>query len=283
MNAIIGFLNYTLSQIFQFLMTPLAQWPLMALLLVSVITGIILAVMFRFTSNQRALGQAADKSRGELLAINLFQDELGGVFRSLGRLLKHSAARIGYSIPPVLVIIVPLLLLLFQLASWYEWRPLPANESAIVEMQINRNAWQAGQHATLVPHPGWVVEAGPLRDVGQLAVYWRIRPRSGDSVPVAEQMEFEVAGQAVSKRLAVAGPGPPMFPVNPVRSDLWWEQFLYPLEPGLAGDGPVQRISVHYPGGSTPLFGWDLPWWLTFLIVSMLAAFAVKPWVGVKF
>lgn len=271
-----------MTRIFEVLMVPVASWPLLALIVISAITGIVMAIVFRFTSNQAAIGRAADGSRAELLAINLFQDELSGVFRSLGRLFLHAFARIGHSLPPVVVIIIPLILLFTQLASWYEWQPLVPEESVVVALEIASNQWQQGQNAQLKSFDG-IVEAGPMRDVGRLTVFWRIRPTAPKTGVRVEQLQFEVAGELVEKRLAVSGTGQSFVPINPKRSVTWMEQVLYPIESGLSSEGPVRGIVIPYPKRETPVFGWDIPWWLTFLIVSMLAAIAVKPLVGVKF
>ncbi len=284
-NGIIEILNLTLARIFEILMTPVARWPLVALIIWSAVTGIVLAVAFRFTSNQRAIGRAADGSRAELLAINLFQDDLAGVFRSLGGLLKHVVVRIGYSVPPVIVIIVPLVLLLSQLALWYQQGPLTPGESAVVQMQISRDHWQSAQHAQLVSPAGVTVEAGPLRDVGQLVLFWRIKPDAASDTGIrVQQLQWDVGGDIVEKRLVTSSGSRQLCPVNAHRAGPeWWDQILYPGEPGLPRGGPVLGIEVQYPDRVTPVFGWDVPWWITFLIVSMLSAFAVKPLVGVKF
>ena len=271
-----------MTRIFEVLMAPVASWPLVALIVWSAITGIVMAIVFRFTSNQKAIGRAADRSRAELLAINLFQDDLGGVFRSLGRLFLHAFARIGHSLPPVAVIIIPLALLFSQLASWYEWRPLDEGEPAIVELEIAREHWQQGQNAQLKPFDG-IVEAGPMRDVGKLTVFWRIRPSESKANLPADLLQFDVEGEQVEKRLAVSNSGQLFLPVNPHRSVNLLDQIMYPIEAGLSQAGPVRGIVIHYPKRETLIFGWNIPWWLTFLIVSMTAAIAVKPVVGVKF
>jgi hypothetical protein len=282
LNEIIGILNQAMTRLFEVMMVPVASWPLVALIVCSAITGIVMAVVFRFTSNQKAIGRAADGSRAELLAINLFQDDLGGVFRSLGRLFRHVFARIGHSLPPVVVIIIPLVLLFSQLASWYEWRPLVAEQPVVVELEIASNHWKEGQNAQLKSFDG-TVEAGPMRDVGKFTVFWRLRPAASKSGIGVDQLQFDVAGEIVEKRLAVSSTGRDFIPVGPYRSVNLLTQILYPIEPGLSQTGPVKGIVIHYPGRETLIFGWNIPWWLTFLVVSMVAAIAVKPLVGVKF
>ncbi|RMF78994.1 MAG: hypothetical protein D6744_09540 [Planctomycetota bacterium] len=62
------------------------------------------------------------------------------------------------------------------------------------------------------------------------------------------------------------------------------EQLLYPAEPAFAADSPIQRIEIcGVQPLSTPLFGWDINWVITFLIASIVAALIAKPWIGVQF
>ena len=63
----------------------------------------------------------------------------------------------------------------------------------------------------------------------------------------------------------------------------FWDRLLHPGEPGFDADDPLQGITVHYTRRATPLLGFDVPWWLTFVLVSMLAAVAARPLVKVSF
>ena len=278
-------LNHILSRTCELCLAPVSQWPLGALLLCSVLVGIVMAILFRITSNQRAIGRAADGCRAEVLAIKLFQDDLFGIFRSCGRLLKHTGARLAHSLPPMFVMIIPLVFLLSQLAMWYERSPLKTGESVVVQLEMASDQWQRVQHAELKSPIGATVEAGPLRDVSLHAIFWRIRQKEPlESGQYTQQLQWEVANETVEKRLTASDGSEQLRPVNARRAGPGWlDQILHPGEPGLPGGGPVRGIVVHYPHRETPLFGWAVPWWLTFLIVSMVSAIAVKPIVGVRF
>lgn len=279
------FLNYSLSRTSELLLGPVAQCPAGALVLCSALAGIVMAIMFRFTSNQQAIRRAADGCRAEVLAIKLFQDDLVGVFRSCGRLLRHSGARIGHSTPPMLVMVVPLVFLFSQLALWYERSPLVTGDSVVVQLQIAGDHWQQAQHAQLKLPVGTSLEAGPLRDVGQHALFWRIRQNEPlESGVKSQPLQWTVNNETVEKRLTTSDGSQRLRPVNARRAGPGWlDQIIHPGEPGLPRGGSVRGIIVHYPSRETPIFGWAVPWWLTFLIVSMLSAVAVKPLVGVTF
>ncbi len=129
MNAI----NAILTQLAEFLLSPFASRPLIGLLFWSVVAGVLMTFAFGKTSSQRGLQRAADQTRSELLAIKLFKDDLGVVFRSQIGIFKATGLRLLYSLPPMLVLIIPFFLILSQLGlrSWTYMshkltQPLPA-------------------------------------------------------------------------------------------------------------------------------------------------------------
>jgi hypothetical protein len=61
------------------------------------------------------------------------------------------------------------------------------------------------------------------------------------------------------------------------------ERLLHPAEHAFDASAAVRAIVVHYPARATPILGLDVPWWLTFFIVSIVAALLAKPWIKVQF
>ena len=171
-----NFINAMMTTVSDWAMVPLSPWPLVALLVWSAITGVLMTWVFRYASNQKALVTVVDRSRGHLLAIKLFKDDLRGMFGSLLHVFRLVLARLWYSVFPILVMIIPLLFLLAQLALRYEHRPLKSGEAAMVELQLTPDAWVSYRGARLQPSDGVEIETAALRDQSQHAVFWRIRP-----------------------------------------------------------------------------------------------------------
>ena len=63
----------------------------------------------------------------------------------------------------------------------------------------------------------------------------------------------------------------------------WVDRLAHPGEPAFASDDPVRGMVIHHARRSTPLFGLDIPWWLTFVLVSILTALLLRPVVKVTF
>jgi hypothetical protein len=177
------------------------------------------------------------------------------------------------------VAIVPFVLLLAQLALFFEHRPPAAGERVVVSLRAASDRWaEAASTAIQVPY-GVTVETPALRDEADRTVWWRLRI----DAPPTGPLRWQVGSELVEKRLAGGG-DPALRAVSAVRPGTgFWDRLLFPGEPGFAGASAVESIEVRYPPRSTPIFGIDIPWWGTFLIVSMLAAILARPFLKVQF
>ena len=168
-------LNALLTAAASWLLAPFRDHPAIGLVFWSVVTGIVMTFAFGKTSNQRALRRAADNIRAQLFAVKLFKDDLVVTFQCQMKLLKSTGVRLLHSIPPMLVMIVPLLFVLTQLAMRYEYRPLLAGEQAVVAMHVKPDAWKASRDIVLDAGNGFVVETEALRDEKNATIFWRVR------------------------------------------------------------------------------------------------------------
>ena len=237
--------------------------------------------VFGKTSNQRALKRAADETRAQLLAIKLFKDDLSVTFRCQVALLAATRRRLFHSLTPMFVMVVPFVLVLAHLAVHYEHRPLRSDESAIVIMRLAESAWDRGRDLALEPPTeGNLVATEALRDAEESALYWKVSPTRPGSVT----LRWRFGDDVIDKRLAAADDVSRLTSVSVRRPGTGlFDRIIYPAEPGFDADSPVRSIEVRHPVRSTAVFGYDLPWWATFLIVSMLSAVLVRRHFGVQF
>ncbi|MCC7476542.1 MAG: hypothetical protein IT425_14215 [Pirellulales bacterium] len=239
------------------------------LIVVSALAGLVAAIVFRFTSRQDLLRRDAELIQAQLLAMKLFRDDLGTMGRCLGRLLRFTALRLWHSLPPTLVMMVPFVLLLTQLARWYEHAPLLPGDQALVMLQLSKDEWSESNTLALEQSAEFVVETPSLRDPGEHALYWRI----GITQPRKASLRWKLPQQEIQKNITIASNRQQLLAIDARRPGPGWTDRL--LHPGGAAFGPtdtIRGIDVQYPRRSTPLLGLDLPWWATFLILSVLAA-----------
>lgn len=201
-------LNAVLLKLTSAVLAPFAALPSQVpLLVLSIVAGILAAVAFRYTSNQAGLKRVANQVRASLLAMRLFKDDLRSVFAAQGALFKASGLRLWYSLPPLVVLIVPFVLLLAQLAMWYEFRPLAPGERAVVEVSVAPAAWEQYSRLQLVP-PDGVDVAGPVHDAYQHKITWDIRPQAVPAEVEPTTLRFNLGDQAVAEKQLVVSQEP---------------------------------------------------------------------------
>lgn len=274
--------NAVLTNLTELLWYPLRTLPgVLVLVIWAAIAGALAGLMFRYTSNQKALARVGDQIKANLLAMRLFKDDLRVTFRSQAGLLKAAGLRFWYALPAFVAMLVPFVLLLVQLALRFEYRPLRPGEMAVVELKLAPEAWETGQNAALETPPGVIIQTPALRDARENAIYWRISPQEGAT---SGRLRWQVAGQTVEKELTVCDDPQRPCTVSMQRPGVsFWDRLLHPGEPAFPADSPVRAAIVHYPPRQTPVFGFDIPWWATFLVASILMAFVLKPVLKVRF
>lgn len=276
MNAI----NAILTQLAEFLLSPFASRPLIGLLFWSVVAGVLMTFAFGKTSSQRGLQRAADQTRSELLAIKLFKDDLGVVFRSQIGIFKATGLRLLYSLPPMLVLIIPFFLILSQLGLRYENRPFLPGEIVLVELSLSEDGWDQYRDVKIKVPDNIVVETESMRDEYAHAVYWRLRSKEAGQ----GTLSWKIGDQDVKKNIVVANDTKRLVLINVRRPGTsLLDRLLYAGEPAFGKDSPVRSIDLDYHKKSTPILGMNLPWWSTFLIVSMVSALLVRRLLGVQF
>src|SRR5688572_23322947 len=82
--------------------------------LVAIATGLGMLVMFKYTSNQRAIKQVRRNIRANLLAVKLFKDNITVGLRAQINILVNAFRLLIFAVVPMLVMFVPMCLLLGQ-------------------------------------------------------------------------------------------------------------------------------------------------------------------------
>lgn len=243
--------------------------------IVSAVSGVVLLILFKYTSNQTAIGRVKDDIKANLLALKLFKDTLSVTFRSQGRVFLGAFKLLRYAAWPLMVMMMPVTMELGQMGLWYQWRPLHVGEESLVTLTLGGNPNDEMPAVTVASISGADVTLGPVRIVSQREVVWRIQAsESGSHVIV-----FEVDGQKIEKELVVGDGYRRASAVRPPRE--WTEILLHPTEAPFAKDSIVQSIRIDYPNRSSWTSGTD--WWLAyFFVASLVFAYAAKPFLNVK-
>jgi hypothetical protein len=156
-------------------------------------------LVFKYTSNQRAIKRARQQIRASLLSVKLFFDSPLVGFRGQGGALLGALKLLVLAIVPILVMAAPAILLLGQLGLWYQARPLQIGEEAVVTLKLDGEQSAAWPTVTFDPHDAVADTYGPVRIYSQREISWNIRARQNGY----HTLIFRVDGQPFEKELAV--------------------------------------------------------------------------------
>jgi hypothetical protein len=243
--------------------------------IVSAVTGVLLLIVFKYTSNQRAIKAVRSDIKANMLALKLFKENVWVTLRAQGRLFADAFWLFAFALVPIVAMTVPVLLLLGQLALWYQQRPLKVGEDTVVTLKLKGAAESTLAEVRLEPSKAVKVNIGPVRVVSQKEVCWNVVAQENGY----HRLVFHVGGQTVEKEVAV---GDGFMRVSVLRPGWsWWDALLNPAEKPFGADSPVQSIEIQYPQRISWTSGTD--WWVYYwFAVSMVAAFCFKGLLGVN-
>lgn len=252
--------------------------PLVGLTLMSLLFGVGMLVVLKYTSNQEKLDAIKRKIHAGLFEIRLFNDDLRAILRAQWDILRHNVSYLGLWLVPMLVMTVPLLLMVGQLHFHYGYRGLEPGEQTLFTVELAQDHGSKPA-ATLELPEGLRVDAGPIWIPAERELSWRIAADDWGDYQVA----FEIDGERYEKNFQVADNIARRSPVRPAPTFV--DQLLYPAEAPLPAEGAVRSISMTYPAADGGISGWDneLTWMLIFIVLSVIAAFALKGPFGVTF
>ncbi|MBN1939189.1 MAG: hypothetical protein JW843_06365 [Candidatus Aminicenantes bacterium] len=266
-----GVLNAVLGAVFDAFFAPLASlgpWP--GMIAVSVITGILMLLIFKKTSNQEGIRRAKNQIKARLLEIRLFKNDTGRTFKALGAILAANVRYMGHALRPMLVMIIPVLLILAQLNLRFGSASLPPGGQAVVKLTLADGVGAMKTPIVLRAEQGLTVETPPVRIEEEGEVDWRIR---GD-IPGRRLLTFDIGGTTVEKIVSVGQTQPAKVPTLRTRSFL--DLVLYPGEKPLPKGSPAAAVEVIHPSQRLPLFGGGVHWLVAFFVLSLAAGFALK-------
>lgn len=265
--------NRAISGFFNLVITPFkAMDPIWSLALFSLLIGIIMLVIFRYTSDQQKIRETKSKIRAYIFELSLFKDEIGIVLSAQKNIFIYNLKYIKYALKPMLFMMIPLVLILIQLESWYGHRPLKPDESAIVSLKLHEGGHSLSD-IKLTAGGGIAVETPPLRIPDQNEIDWRIRARdTGD-----QYLTFNVPGGEIRQKVIVSEKG--LVQVSPLASAStsgFTDALLNPALGPLPGDSPVEQIRIDYPAMSIEIYKWHVHWLVIVFVLSIVFGFALK-------
>jgi len=247
--------------------------PAALVLAISIVVGLLMVVLFRYTSNQKAIRIAKDQLKAHLLAVRLYQDQLPVVLASYGRILRGTGHYLRLAFTPLLIVILPLTFLIVQLDRYFGWTPLAPGQSFLVTARAST----AEDLDTLsLQLPDELKTTAPAVHIpADKEVVWRVEAAKDGAYDLNVSAPDHVAEKSLLVSSALAR-------VSPERLQApYWKRVFVSGESALAG-GPVQSIAIDYPVRTIVFAGLEWNWIWLFFVLSLAAGFLFKSILGIE-
>jgi uncharacterized membrane protein (DUF106 family) len=261
--------------------------PLAIVIVVSVVVGLLMVVLFGYTSDQKAIGIAKDQLKAHLLAVRLYRDQIPVVMGSYGKILRGTGRYLKLAFKPLLYVIVPITLLIVQIDRYLGQTPLPVNAPFLLTVHLGEqssNAKAADQSmaidamndVTLDLPPEITMTASPVHINADNEIVWRL----AGSKEGKYEVKIAASGERVEKAVCI---GSDLSRISTIRlRGYFWERMFSSAEPALPENSPIESISINYPDRNIEIAGYGMNWIWLFFILSMVAGFIFKELLGIQ-
>ena len=248
--------------------------PLAIVIVVSLVVGLLMVVLFGYTSDQKAIGVAKDQLKAHLLAVRLYRNQIPVVMGSYGKILRGTGRYLKLAFKPLLYVIIPITLLIVQIDRYLGATPIPPNAPFLLTVHTTGGD---ALNDVMVDLPAEITITAPPVHVSALnEIVWRlIGSKEGQY-----EVKIAAAGQSVAKAVCV-GSGLPRISTVRLRGH-FWERMFTSAESALPENSPVESISINYPDRNIEVAGYGMNWIWLFFILSMVAGFVFKELLGIK-
>jgi uncharacterized membrane protein (DUF106 family) len=246
--------------------------PIVGLAVVSLLTSVLLLIVFKKTSNQKALEAVKRKIHACLFEIRLFNDDFRSIFRAQLEILRHNLTYLRYSTVPMIWTLPPLVLLIAQLQFHYGYESLRVGFPAVVKATIR--AGESGSKPAIRlegSSPGLEVKQPPVWIPSLREMAWRIEPRTAGDY----ELRIVNGSESVTKSVRVMDGSDSVVLLSPLRVRGFLDELLYPAEAPLPSDA-FESIAVTYPEADVDVFGIELHWMIVYFVLSIAFAFLLR-------
>lgn len=234
----------------------------------AILTAALTLIVVRWTSDQKAIRRVKDRMGAHVLEVRLFSDQPRVVLRAYITLLGNTVLYLRYSLRPLIVLAIPLLLLFTQLEAYFGRTPVDLGQDFLVRATFQ--SADALANSMLQLPPGLEMTSPPVHIPSERQVDWRLKAVNAGTYDV----RLVLPGSETSKKI-VAGGGLARVVIERERGG-FWEQIVNPGEPPLARAGLVEQIEIQYPVRVFRLRTWEIEWLVPYLVLTLAAALLLK-------
>ncbi len=249
--------------------------PVWGLTIISIISGVVLLLVYGKVSNQKAIKKTKGKIYGHILEAILFRHDLKTSLKAQGGMFSSGLKYFVLAVPPIIILMIPCLAVLAQLNLRYNSEPLNPGEHAIFEVTLTD---PTTLFDVTLKTPKGVHSTPPVRNIDTNQISWRLDVDTQVSYSSADNLLTIESSDKTLTTPIVIGNNHRNKDHGKIASQSyssWWWRFFYPSDTILKETQDVfKETSLTYPDSSYNFLGMQSHWLVIFAIVSILSGIA---------
>ncbi len=273
-----------ISSLFNPFMGLFVNRPLTGMIIISALTGVLMLMVYKYTSFQKYITLAKDRIKANFLAIMLFSDSFSVLIKSILNILKWNLFYMANNLLPLAVMMIPVLFLLVQLNFWYGYTALEEGREALVTVEVDKSISLYTADISLTSDGGVEIESKGLRVPSKNEITWRVRGKEAGEY----HLTVKVNDLSERKRIVIGSPGK-LYRVAPIGHDgNFWDSVFYPGQEKLTGkiryftigapdkSGVITLLNNGYETVEMKFLFWEIHWIIVYFILSIIAGLSMK-------
>jgi hypothetical protein len=251
---------------------------------VSIFSAFIFLIIFKKFSNQEAISREKGKIIGNIIEIRIYQDKLLQALSNILKISKHNMIYLGYTLPPLAIMIIPLIIITTQINNRCGYQPLKPGESFLVHavFDINRiNSFDPFlDTVSCKTSLGVELETPILRIPEKAMTVWRAKVK-----PIAtagnEWVEIQVEGRQVLHQKVAVFPGENRFEPMTTRFS-FPKSLIHNANDFIPDDSVFESFTIQYERQKYPFLNRSTDSLVLYFLFTLAFALVLKPAIKVK-
>jgi hypothetical protein len=236
-----------------------------------VLTAVVALLVYRFLSAQESIRHVKGQLKAHVLEMRLFQHDPVLMGRAVLSVLRNNATYLRLNFKPFFFMFLPVILILIQMEARYGYRPLRPGDSVLL-----KTFWKPDAPEPRLPglEPqlagGISLDSPALHIKESLEIDWRIKATREEP----SFLSIRTGGEEIRIPVEVSDRLIPVSPWNGQKNSM--DMLFYPAAHPLPAAGTLLSVEIDYPRRDFRFLGYSVHWLWPYLIISLVAGYALK-------
>jgi len=267
--SIINRILNTLFDVPLYLFRGLNPW--IGMIVIAILTSVILLYIYKYTSNQTQIKKYKEKIKGHFLEVRLYKDIPRLIFKAEWNAIKSNFIYLRYVLVPLAIMIPIFVVFIIQLWAYYNYNQFKPGDTTLVKVKLSEEASSDELNLKLEVPAGLIVDAPRLKMEKEKEVNWRLKVEEKgiydltftkpDGATFTKKLK---AGDRI-ERISKIRPGPGIL-----------DQLFNPNETPYPASLNIASVELAYDDTPKNLYAMGYLWWIPYLLLAIIFAFALK-------